>query len=253
MDFFEGLLSQIVPKVAAQGAAIAQPTFGTITTTPSTSELAKVELNTATTTQTLGQNFTVEVVVNSNTIPIREYQIVLQFPTNSLSVVDAYPNEEGSQVEFLDDVFDVISQGNRVVSDINTGLTTINKTVARITFQPQRIGTTELKHLDTIAGTVLYNQQGIALSTTRNDLTLVIQNTTGTTTVSTTSTVSSTTSTISSSTTSQGGNEIPVDTIPDTGIFDGNNLPFILGVLLVLLGISINSERKKLRGKPNSR
>lgn len=260
MDFFEGLLSQIVPKVGAQAAdTTAQPTFGLITTTPNTSQLSKVELNAATPTQALGQNFKVDIVVNTGTILIREYQIVLEFDSNRLSVVDAYPNEEGNQIEFLDDTFDVISNGNRVEIDTVTGkgkitLTannpsgtaiTINRTVGRITFQPQALGTTELTHVEGLAGTVLYNQAGVALSSTRNNLTLVVQQSSGTTTATTTNTA--TTTTPASSSTTSTTPSIPVDQIPDTGLFDGNNLPFILGVLLVMLGISLNSERKKAK------
>lgn len=265
MDIFEDILSRFAVPVSAQAAdATAQPTFGVITNTPTETNLAKIELKTQTTNQVLGKPFTVEISLDTGTIEIIEYQVVLEFEANKLSVIDSSPSQEGNQVEFIDDVFDVINQGNLVTIDSATGKgkitliannadqigLAVNRPVARITFQPQALGSTSITHVAGINGTLLYNEQQVALQSTRNDLTVSIQQNTGSSTSTISSGNNTTTSTITStasSTTSIPGIGVDpgIDEIPATGIFDSSNMPLILGVLLVLLGISAASERKK--------
>lgn len=202
-------------------------------------------------------------MINTGTIQIIEYQVVLEFEANRLSVIDASPSEAGNQIEFIDDVFDVINEGNIVTVDSNTGKgkitliannpdqigLAVNRTVARITFQPQTLGTTTLKHINGIDGTILYNEQQVALQSTRNDLTITIQEGTGTNTSTTTNTTPTTTTSTATTTNTVSvpgnGDNGGVDEIPATGIFDSTNMPLILGVLLILLGVSAASERKK--------
>lgn len=262
MEIFEDILSKLATPVNAQSNATAQPTFGVITNTPTQNNLARVELNATSPSQNLGQPFSVDIVVNTGSIEIIEYQVVLEFQTNRLSVIDASPSEAGNQVEFLDDVFDVINDGNLVTVNTETGVgritliasspdgvgTLVNRTVGRITFQPQALGATEIKHVDGIDGTVLFNAQQLALQSTRNNLVVAINaattsltSTTTTTTTATTTATQTNTATNSTVTSSPGG----VDEIPATGIFDSSYMPLILGVLLVMLGISAASERKR--------
>lgn len=261
MEIFEDILSTLATPVNAQSNATAQPTFGVITNTPTQTNLARVELNSTSPSQNLGQPFSVDIVVNTGSIEIVEYQIVLEFQTNRLSVIDAEPAEAGNQVEFLDDVFEVINNGNLVTVNAETGVgkitliaqspdqlgTVVNRTVGRITFQPQALGATSIAHVTGIDGTVLFNAQQLALQSTRNDLTLNISTATTSTTATTTTTTTATTTTgtATSSTVTSTPNGGGVDEIPATGIFDSSYMPLILGVLLVMLGISAASERRR--------
>lgn len=237
----------------AQSAnSTAQPTFGILDGGSTPTTLATVTLTASSTAINIGDTFTVDVQINTGNFLINEYRLVLNFDAARLSVVDSEPNVAGNQIEFLDSIFDVESGGNSVTAGkINLTASTpsgnalqVNRTVARIKFQAQSLGTTTITPASGVQGTQLINQNGIALATTLNSVTVVLrqgQNTTVTTTTTTNNTTTSSGSNTSTTTSNPGGG----GNLPDTGIGDSNPLILIMGAMLVILGINLSRQRKR--------
>lgn len=258
MRLFELDLNNLIPTVDAQTVdASAQPTFGTLNIGNGSTSLPTVKLVATTNNVAIGSTFDVEVEITTGTgVNISKYEIVIDYDINHLAVVDAEPSISGTQIKHLDTVFQVSSGDNTVQT--TTGRITLiastpgnvgvelNRKVARITFQAQSQGTTDLKFFRSgLAGTKLLNTIGTSLDISTQDLlniniTSSAQTTSTLTTSSTTTSVSSTTSTFTS-----------FPTIPDTGIVEdfASNFPVALGFLLIIVGILLSRYRNSISKK----
>jgi hypothetical protein len=239
----------LAPKAYAQSDAIAQPTFGPIDIGVTPQAQAKILLTSNTTSLVVGQTFTIDVEIRTGSpdlISVSEYQLVISFDPTKLKVLDADTSVAGTQIQFLDTLYQVVEGTNNVTAAGRITLTArtpsgaayaINRSVARITFQAQQIGTTTITLPSGSTGNQLINQNGIALPLTLNTLTVAIN-----TQQQASSSSSYTTSSYSSSSTSYyaGG------TIPDTGLAEDlvANVPLICGFLLILLGVILSRSKR---------
>ncbi len=252
------LFDVVVPKIEAQSYdGISQPTFGLLDIAEGENQ-AELNFTTDTTSPAVGETFTVDVEISTKDFTINEYQIIVDFDTTKLSVLDSEPDTAGTQVEFLDLVY-VVEPGDNNVQDGRITLIArtpsgnalqVNRAVARITFQSQEQGVTVIEPVATFEGTKLINQNGVVIDASLNSLTL---NVGSARTSSATSTSSSTSAnaTTTSATSSSSGPTQPPDQIPNTGIFDDGGLailPLAIGLLLVVVGARLRGEAKK--GKP---
>lgn len=157
MDF------NFIPKVQAQGLdATAQPTFGPVDIEGlnPVNDSVQFKLTTETNTAKIGENFTVDVNINTGQdISISEYQIVIIYNPQEVTVVDQDTSTPGTQIQLVDSLFTVVEP----IADNNYASTTagkiylratgdfpipVNYKVAEIVFQSQQIGNTEIS-LDT--------------------------------------------------------------------------------------------------------
>lgn len=249
-------LEKLIPRVSAQADVNVQPTFGNLDVDTSTSSRAVVSLTTSSTSVVVGNTFEVDVRIDTNGVRIKEFDIIIDFDTTKLSVVDAEPTELGTQIEFLDTIFEVENNGNFV--DISEGRITLRastptqiayeipgRSIARIQFQSQETGTTLINTVKDASGTRLVNSQDRVIALNYNDLTISsAQSATSTTTTGNTDTVPTSTTGGNTNTTSTTGSTGGGD-LPDTGVEEIINfLPFILGIGLIILGIMLSRSRK---------
>jgi hypothetical protein len=248
MDIFEFDISELIPKVSAQPTdTAAQPTFGTLDISGGGTSIASVSLTADSTAVAVGQTFEVDIDIATGSFTVKEYRIVIDFDTTRLSVVDADTTTSGTQIDFLDTVF-AVDPGNNFVSASgritlvaqtpSSNALQINRTVARITFQVQDTGTTTIEPVSGIEGTQLINENGIAIASSLNSLTVSASAQSSTT--SSSATTGSTSSAASSSSQS-------VTTIPETALGDDilSISPLLIGLLLLWLGVSLRRERQK--------
>lgn len=243
----------VIPKVEAQSYdGISQPTYGLLDIADAENQ-AELNFSTDSLTPGVGETFTVDVEIATKDFTINEYQVVVDFDTTKLSVLDVEPDTAGTQIEFLDLVF-VAEVGDNNVQDGRITLIartpsgsalSVNRAVARITFQSQEQGVTVIEPVSTFEGTKLINQNGVVIDASLNSLTLNI----GSAKTSSSSKTSSKTSTINSATSSATSSATPPEQIPNTGIFDEGLaiIPVVLGLLLVLVGARLQIEAKKAR------
>lgn len=251
MDLIRLALEDLIPVVEAQGAdTSAQPTFGTLTVGGGTSTSATVTLTSDSTNVKVGDTFTVQMEVATGNFSINEYRLVVNFDPAKLRVVDAQSNNPGTQIELTDTIFQVSGNNNNVSAAglINLIASTpsgnalqVNRNVARITFQAQSTGVAVIQPVSGIDGTQLINENGIAIASTLNSLTINLSQT-GSTTSAATSSTSSSIST-SNSTSSAGGGQLP-----QTGIAEDvvAAWPVAIGVLLVMIGYNLRRNRNSL-------
>lgn len=241
----------IIPKIYAQAAdAIAQPTFGTLSTDQVPEVLSKVTLTSDKTSVKVGEKFKVRVKIElADNVKISEYRIVLDFtPTTLLSVQDADSAIAGTQITLLDDVFKITDPENnntvssqagriRLVAKTETGNSlALNRDVAEIEFQAQALGVASISIAQGTTGTQLIkdSDNGTSVAFSINELTVNVTqgeiivdpgtNNGGVTT---------------------GEKQLPTK-IPDTALSPTleSLLPFFTGIIILLLGLKLRSGRK---------
>lgn len=253
MDEF---LKRLVPVVSAD--TLAQPTFGTLNVTPiDTVTGTRVDLESETTSVKVGDNITIKVFIQTGpSIGISQYRLVVEYDQNILSVIDQDTATLGTQIKNTNPNFIVanISTDNltsngrsRLVASISGGIDTelSSKTeVAEITFNAQSIANTVVKIATGSTGTQLKTSAGRLIGYTSSEKQISVVNEiitpspTETPTITPTATIFPTPVITSTPTITSG---VYVSTIPATAItLDSVFLfPFILGTVLVVLGLSI--------------
>jgi hypothetical protein len=148
-----------IPIAKAQGLdALAQPTFGALnlsTDTPVTNNVQVLLAATNSTTVATGSKFKVTVELKTGSeIQLSNYQLVLKYDPQKLSVVDQDALIAGTQILKLDGIFEVDAPAasNNIVDTTNgkiffkaSGIPiTINRKVIEIEFQAQQLGSTQV-------------------------------------------------------------------------------------------------------------
>jgi Cys-rich repeat protein len=153
MDF------QFIPTVKAQTVnSVAQPTFGPIAIVGSGNNGNGVQiiLSTPNTNIAIGGTFKVAIELKTGTsLTVSEYQLVLNYDPQFLTVIDKDSATTGTQSTLVDQVFKVpepIADNNYATQTSGTifikatgSPVPINRQVVEIEFQSQRIGATEIK------------------------------------------------------------------------------------------------------------
>jgi hypothetical protein len=250
MDFRE-LDLNLIPKALAQTLdANAQPTFGLLNLGNNTGATASVTLTASSTTVGVGGTVDVDVSISTGAFTINEYHIVIDFTTTKLQVVDAEPSITGTQIKFLDTVFTTQNGSNTVsptgritlIAKTPTGnALQVNRKVATIKFQAQSTGTTIVQSVTGASGMQLINENGVAIASSTNNVTLAINTQSQSSASIPGSTSSQSTTTVtSSSPSSRGGG-----TIPDTGLAEDLSafLPVLIGAVLIVLGVTLRRQR----------
>jgi hypothetical protein len=193
------------------------------------------------------------VEVKTGQFSINEYRVVIDFDPTKLQVVDAEPSTPGTQISFLDTVFQVSGGNNStsaagritlIAKTISGNALQVNRKVAKVTFQAQSTGTSNIQTATGATGSQLINANGVAIANTVNNLTVNITTQTGTitSTSSATQTATSTLSTTSSpTTTSAPGTVIPDTALPDDVVAI---VTVLIGLGLVTLGVKLRRSRK---------
>lgn len=245
----------LIPRVGATGGdANLQPTFGTLTGVSIPGTTASIALTASSTSVGVGGQFTVDVEVKTGSFTINEYRIVVDFDPTKMQVVDAEPNTPGTQISFLDTVFQVSGGNNStsaagritlIAKTISGNALQVNRKVARITFQAQSTGTSNIQTATGASGSQLINANGVAIANTVNNLTINIgtQSVTSSATSSVSSNTTATTTTSDSSTTTSA----PGTVIPDTALPDDivAILTVVIGLGLITLGVKLRRSRKE--------
>ncbi len=257
MDLFEFDLN-LVPKVGAQSTdGDIQPTFGSITGVDTPGTTASITLTADNTTVAIGNNVNVDVEIKTGTFAIGEYRIIVDFDPTKLAVVDADPATPGTQIAYFDVVFSV-STGDNITSAAGrvtliakaptSSALTVNRKVARITFQAQAQGSTTVRTVTGATGSQLINQNGVAIATNVNSVTLNLSNQAATSSLPTTITTTQVSTPASTSmATSTGGGSDNEPIIPDTALPDDIVAIFsaLLGISLLGLGVLLRRSRKR--------
>jgi len=248
-------LIDIIPVVEAQSAdAVAQPTFGPIQGAGGGTATASVLIKSDKTAINVGDTFKVTVTINTQNLTVSEYRVVVNYDPSALSVVDQDPSTPGTQVNILDNVFqvtnpqtnNVASNGSVVVDAKVNGSNEVpinNRDVIQITFQAQTAGTTTISVAQGTNGTQLIKLQGTSVAFTQNEISTVISSQSG----SSSSSFSSSSSSISSSSSNSSGSSSSVPhVIPNTAITDNPELlgSLLIGVVLIITGASLTRGRK---------
>ncbi len=239
------LIEILIPKAHAQVDSFAQPTFGSIDIGGGTTVSGTVLLTSSSTSVTIGQKFKVTVAINTNDVNINEYRVVIDFDPTKLQVVDADPATAGTQIKFLDTVFEVEDQlQDNTVANVGrirlravapSQPLAVNRNVAEIEFQAQTTGSPVIKVVEGTTGTQLVRQAGIGLAYTSNEVTVALstQQTSG-------SGGTTTGGTNGQGTTPSGGQTTPNTALP-TDL--GSIITIFLGVILVVVGASLKSKK----------
>lgn len=244
----------LIPRVGATGGdATLQPTFGNLTGVSIPGTTASISLTASSTSVGVGSQFSVDVEIKTGTFTINEYRIVVDFDPTKLQVVDAEPNTPGTQISFLDTVFQVSGGNNStsaagritlIAKTISGNALQVNRKVAKITFQAQSTGTSNIQTATGATGSQLINANGVAIANTVNNLTVNI----GTQTVSSSvsSSVSSNTSIGTTSAASNTTSSAPGTVIPDTALPDDivAVVTALIGLGLITLGVKLRRSRK---------
>lgn len=242
---------KLIPAAEATGAdSSLQPTFGNLLGITSQGATASITLTASSTATQVGQQIKVDVEIKTNTFTINEYRIVIDFDPSKFQVVDAEPTTPGNQVAFLDTVFQVTGTNNIVSSSGRVTLIAktpsgnafqVNRKVAQITLQAQNPGVTNIQMVTGATGSQLINQNGVAIASGVNNVSINIGN--QAVTSSTTSGVNTSgnpTNTTGTNTT--GGSSSSGGTIPDTALPED-----IIAVITVLFGLSLVGLGIRLR------
>lgn len=251
---------KIFPIVGAQDLdSAAQPTFGPIAVGTSTGSQASILLRANTTTPIVGNRFKATVEVKTSTVLVDEVNIIVEFETSKLSVIDQDTANAGIQIKLLSTLFEVTD----IVTDntVSTGkvllLATaksdtpvaINGDFAEIEFQAQAAGSTQIRVATGVEGSYLSRQNGTKLNFQSNSVTLTVTaSSTGTTGGTTGSTTGNTTTTGGTTTTTGGTTGTP--TIPNTAIDSPTGLIVVFaGLLFIITGIKLRVDSSRERAK----
>lgn len=151
---------QLIPVAKAQSLdATAQPTFGPISLSGGGSgdQTVQVILSNSASKVAVGSKFTVTVELKTGSeISASEYQIVLSYDPQALTVIDQDTTTSGTQPKLVDTLFTIPQpiQDNSYTT-ATSGLiflkakgdfpVTINRKIIEIQFQAQKQGATEIK------------------------------------------------------------------------------------------------------------
>ncbi|MBN1915836.1 hypothetical protein JW796_02455 [Candidatus Dojkabacteria bacterium] len=193
-----------------------------------TTDGAKISLNTSKATLKVGEKTTVTIRVESDDIEINTYKIVISYDPTKLGVIDKDAQTSGTQISFTDTYFtDNANLASEQIGTIEIAATTpssavtVNRNVADIEFEGRATGTVTLEIMDEHSSLTGTNNTNIPAST----VPLVI-----------TITGDTTTPTI-----------IPTPGLPKSGILDESPvLTGIVGILLVMTGIMLAIRYRKV-------
>lgn len=245
-----------IPQVSAQSDAISQPTFGSIDVGGGQTTTAQVLITSDSSEVEVGDQFTVRVEVRTSDIQINEYNIVLEYNPNVLSVIDQNSTVNGTQVELLDTVFSTSDIATDNIVDTAAGEITlnaaisagsglsVNRSVVEVTFQAQAISSSTLQIKEGVDGTQLIRPSGQTLTFTTNQRTIDVVAQTGGGDIPTTPTEPTTPTTPSTPT---NPTTPVVDQIPDTAITDSlsGSIGLGIGLVLIFVGIWLAFKRGK--------
>ncbi|MBL8015096.1 MAG: hypothetical protein JNK26_02830 [Candidatus Doudnabacteria bacterium] len=255
MDWRE-LNLNLIPQVGATGGdANLQPTFGNLIGITSQGSTSSIVLTASNTSTQVGQQISVDVEIKTNSFTINEYRIVVDFDPTKLQVVDAAPSTAGTQITFLDTVFQVtgtnntVSPAGRITLIAKTpggNALQVNRKVAKITFQAQNPGVSNIQTVTGATGSQLINQNGVAIASSVNNVSINIGNQVSS---SSTNTAGSSSSGGAGSSSSGGGGSSSsggVGQIPDTALPDDvvAVVTVLLGMGLVVLGLRLRKARR---------
>ena len=249
------ILDLLIPVVNAQTLdSVSQPTFGPIEVGTQNGVVSTVLLSSTSTATQVGQKFKVTVEIKTNAQLITEYQIVIDFDSSKLSVVDQDTTVQGTQIKLLDQVFtisnpqvnNIVSSTGRVflVANIPSGTPiSVNRNVAEIEFQAQQIGAASIKIVQGSTGTRLTRSNGTTLTYTPNELSVQISATQSNN--NNQNTGNQNTGNTGVDTNTGNATQVPV-VIPNTGIEDFQSLiPVLIGILLIVLGVMLSKTSTK--------
>lgn len=255
MDFREFNLD-LVPKVGAAGADTSvQPTFGTLTGVETPGQTASIALTASSTATNIGGQVSVDVEIKTGNFAINEYRIVIDFDPTKFQVVDAEPSTPGTQVSYLDTVFQVsggnnsVSAAGRVTLIAKTpsgNALQVNRKVAKITLQAQSSGVTSIQTVTGAAGSQLINQNGVAIANSVNNLTINIGNVVTSSSTATSVSPGPGTSSTNTATTATSGGTGNGGNLPDTALPDDvvALITLLLGLGLITVGVKLSRTKK---------
>jgi len=237
------LIAQNLSSSTKSLDAVAKPTFpydGPFqipTNLVSGSTTGTLVLTSDTANPKVNDKFKVSITINTSTLEVKNYKVVITYDKTLVDVVDADTSKTGSQITLVDTFFQNktntvdTTTGKITLEGSNTAAISVNRKVAEIEFKAKKAGTLVLNKES--SNTVLVNALDTNTSLDYQALSVTI----GTTEVATT-TESTTTSSTSSS------------DLPTTAI-SGSDLSVIAtvftSVLLIILGVSFVSREKKKR------
>lgn len=248
------IINTIFPKVLAQAAdAVAQPTFGEIVSGTSGSTTSTVLINWENPSLKVGDRFKIRVEINTGTVRISEYKIAIKFNRNLLSVIDQDVTTPGTQVTFLDSVFNIAEPGlqNIVENDTINLIATapegeeyqLDKEVMEVEFQVQAAGNSLIQVFQGTNGTQLTKLNGQPIQYSINEISVNAVANSGTTPEPQPEPEPEP----EPEPTPTPSTEVPAGgvTIPNTAVSDGPGFifSFILGFVLIAVGISLRRQK----------
>jgi len=255
------IIDFIAPKVKAQTIdAVSQPTFGPIELSGGSELNGQVTITASDTSVDIGDTFTVAVEINTNDVNINEYRVTIDFDPTKLTVIDADPNTDGTQISFLDNVFTIANPVDdntvssvgriRLVASAPSQPLTVNTQVAEIEFQAQSLGDTSIQVVEGNTGTQLIRQAGIGLSYSTNEVSISVEQETTQDDDQNDTTTSGSTTTGSSTGSTSGTTGTIVET-PNTSISPGvlSFISLLFGGALITLGSMLWFNRRPTNRK----
>lgn len=237
------LIAQNLSSSAKSLDAVAKPTFpydGPFqipTNLVSGSTTGTLVLTSDTANPKVNDKFKVSIAINTSTLEVKNYKVVITYDKTLVDVVDADTSKTGSQITIVDTFFQNktntvdTTNGKITLEGSNTAAISVNRKVAEIEFKAKKAGTLVLNKES--SNTVLVNSLDTNTSLDYQALSV---------TIGTTEVVTNTESTTTSSTSSSD--------LPTTAI-SGSDLSVIAtvftSVLLIILGVSFVSREKKKR------
>ncbi len=186
----------------------------------------------------VNDKFKVSITINTSTLEVKNYKVVITYDKTLVDVVDADTSKTGSQITVVDTFFQNktntvdITNGKVTLEGSNTAATSINRKVAEIEFKAKKEGTLILNKES--SNTVLVNALDANATLDYQALSVVI----GTTEV-----VASESSTTTSS--SSSSPDLPTTAISSSDL--SVIATIFTSVLLIILGVSFVSREKKKR------
>ncbi len=233
------LIAQNLSSSAKSLDAVAKPTFpydGPFqipTNLVSGSTTGTLVLTSDTVNPKVDDKFKVSITINTSTLEVKNYKVVITYDKTLVDVVDANTSKTGTQITVVDTFFQNktntvdTTNGKITLEGSNTAAISVNRKVAEIEFKAKKEGTLVLNKES--SNTVLVNSLDTNTSLDYQALSVTI----GATEVASTTTSSSTSSDLP--TTAVSGADISVVATVFTS------------VLLIILGVSFVSREKKKR------
>jgi hypothetical protein len=245
---------EIFPIAHAQNiSAIAQPTWGVISSSPQSNQNSSITLSSNSNNTTVGATFKVSIEIKTNNNQINEYRLFIKFDSSKLKVIDQDPSTPGTQIKLLDQLFTIQNPSvDNIVSNDEIKLVAktpsgsafqVNRVVAEIEFQSQATGSTTIDILQGSGKTSLIRANGTTLNFSKNSQIITVtsqqqnnfQNNNQNNNQNNTNNNTNNTNVIP-----------PPANIPNTSV-DGGMLTYtfiLIGVTLIFIGLKLNKEGK---------